>query len=85
LIVSSKEDRKIDWQGAGRAFATWAAFAISVAVMKLAGFLVGFAALTFFIVAVMYRKPLAVAALVALGAAASFYVVFPLSLGVALP
>jgi putative tricarboxylic transport membrane protein len=85
LVFSRKENQKIDWKGAGRAFAAWAAFAVSVALIKLAGFLVAFAALTFFIVAVMYRRPPAIAALVAIGVAAGFYVVFPLALGVALP
>ena len=85
LIFSKKENQKIEWTGAGRAFAAWAAFALSVALIKLAGFLIAFMALTLFIVAVMYRRPLATAALVAIGVAAGFYVVFPLALGVALP
>ena len=75
----------IDWGGAGRAFTTWLAFALAVALLKVAGFLVCFAALTFFIVAVMYRRPLRVAAAVAIGATAAFYLVFPLALGVKLP
>jgi len=85
LIFSKKENQKIEWTGAGRAFAAWAAFALSVALIKLAGFLIAFKALTLFIVAVMYRRPPVVAALVAIGVAAGFYVVFPLALGVALP
>ena len=85
LIFSKKENQKIEWTGAGRAFAAWAAFAVSVVMIKLAGFLIAFAALSFFIVAVMYRRPAVVAALVAIGVAAGFYVVFPLALGVALP
>ena len=85
LVFSRKEARKIEWKGAGRAFATWGAFAVSVAVLKAVGFLISFAALTFFIVAVMYRRPPAIAALVAIGVAAGFYLVFPLALGVALP
>jgi len=85
LVFSKKENQKIEWKGAGRAFATWGAFAVSVAVLKIVGFLISFAVLSFFIVAVMYRRPPAVAALVALGVAAGFYVVFPLALGVALP
>ena len=75
----------VSWRGAGRAFATWGAFAVSVAVLKVVGFLISFAVLTFFLVAVMYRRPPAIAALVAIGVAAGFYLVFPLALGVALP
>jgi putative tricarboxylic transport membrane protein len=88
LMVSSlkeKDQESINWSGAGRAFSTWAALAVAVAALKLAGFLICFAALSFFIVAVMYRRPLSVAAAVAIVGAAAFYAVFPLALGVKLP
>lgn len=88
LVISSisrKDIEAVDWRGARRAFATWLALAASVAALKVAGFLVSFAALTFFIVAVMYRRPPRVAAIVALAAAGAFYLVFPLALGVRLP
>jgi len=84
-LVLKSGGEAVSWRGAGRAFATWGAFAVSVAVLKVAGFLISFAVLTFFIVAVMYRRPPAIAALVAVGVAAGFYLVFPLALGVALP
>ena len=83
LVFTGKAE--VGWKGAGRAFATWTAFAVSVAVLKLIGFLISFALLTFFIVAVMYRRPPVVAALVAIGLAAGFWIVFPLALGVPLP
>jgi putative tricarboxylic transport membrane protein len=82
LVFTGKSET--GWKGAGRAFIAWAAFALSVAVLKLIGFLISFALLTFFIVAVMYRRPPA-AALVAIGLAAGFWIVFPLALGVPLP
>jgi putative tricarboxylic transport membrane protein len=88
LVASSlkkNNEEMIDWSGAGRAFGAWAALALSVAVLKLVGFLVSFAALTFFIVAVMYRRPWWVAALVGIAGAAGFYLVFALALGVKLP
>jgi len=88
LVMNSlkeKSGERIDWTGAGRAFATWGALVVAVAAFKLVGFLVAFAALTFFIVAVMYRRPLWVAATVGVVATAAFYVVFPLALGVRLP
>jgi len=88
LIVSSflpTQAESIDWRGAGRALGAWAAMAVSVAALKLLGFLICFAALTFFIVAVMYRRPLAVAVITAVASAAAFYLVFPLALGVKLP
>lgn len=85
LLVVSNRAETVEWHGAARALATWAVFAAAVALMKLAGFAIGFALLTFFIVAVMYRRPPALAAAVAVALAAGFYVVFPLALGVRLP
>jgi putative tricarboxylic transport membrane protein len=85
VVWSFKEEHVVDWSGAGRAFATWLAFAVAVAALKPLGFLVCLGALTFFIVAVMYRRPLKVAAAAALGLAAGFYVIFPLALNVKLP
>ena len=75
----------IAWRRIGRALAVWAALAASVAAFKLLGFVVSFAALTLFMVAVMYRQRLVVAATVAVATAAGFYVLFPLVLGVQLP
>ena len=88
LVISSlrrRQSEEIQWAGAGRAFAAWAAFAVGVAALKAVGFFVSLGALTFFIVAVMYRRPLKVAAAAAAAITAAFYVVFPLALGVALP
>jgi putative tricarboxylic transport membrane protein len=91
LVISSASRAQnadgggIEWRRIGRALAVWAALAGSVAAFKLLGFAVSFAALTFFIVAVMYRRRLAVAAAVATATAAGFYVLFPLALGVQLP
>jgi putative tricarboxylic transport membrane protein len=73
------------WRRIGRALAVGAALAASVAAFKLLGFVVSFAALTLFMVAVMYRRRLVVAAAVAAGTAAGFYLLFPLALGVQLP
>ena len=84
-LVASPGLARVDWRGSGRAFATWAAIAACVAALKWLGFVVAFAALTFFLVAVMYRKPVRTAAVVAFAVAAAFYVVFPLALGVPLP
>ena len=62
-----------------------AALAISLVLGKAVGFAVSFAALTYFIVAVMYRRGALRAVVVAVALVAAFYVVFPLALGVALP
>jgi putative tricarboxylic transport membrane protein len=85
VFGSLKRQTSVDWADAPRALATWAAFAAMCAAFKLIGLLPAFALLTFFIVAVMYRRPLAVAATVSVALAAGFYVLFPLALGVKLP
>lgn len=85
VLGSLKNQSRIDWSDAPRALAAWLAFAVMVAALKLIGFLAGFALLTFFIVAVMYRRPLKVAAVVSAALTASFYLIFALALGVKLP
>jgi putative tricarboxylic transport membrane protein len=85
VFTSLKTETKIDWSDAPRALATWGAFAAMCAAFKLIGFLPAFALLTFFIVAVMYRRPLMVAGTVSVALTAGFYLVFPLALGVKLP
>jgi putative tricarboxylic transport membrane protein len=90
LVLSSvlrkgAHEGAIAWRKVGRALGTWLAIALSVAACGYIGLLSSLALLTFFIVAVIYRRPLRVAATVGLFLAAGFYVVFPLALGVSLP
>jgi putative tricarboxylic transport membrane protein len=85
VVSSSKSQTRIDWSDAPRALATWGVFAVMCAAFKLIGFLPAFAILTFFLVAVMYRRPLKVAATVSAALTAGFYLLFPLALGVKLP
>lgn len=85
LRKSSTADRAINWRETGRVAATWLALVASVAMLKLLGFALSFALLTFFVIAVMYRRPLKIAALIAIASSAGFYVLFPLALGVTLP
>jgi hypothetical protein len=53
--------------------------------LKPLGFAASLAALTFFVAAVMYRRPPALAAALAVANAAAFYALFALALGVPLP
>jgi putative tricarboxylic transport membrane protein len=75
----------VEWRKTGRALAVWVALAVAVAAFKLLGFVLSFALLIFFLVAVMYRRPAGVAAAVAVAVAAGFYLVFPFALDVSLP
>jgi putative tricarboxylic transport membrane protein len=85
LKPSPEEAEVPDRFGVARSLMTWAAFAAAVALLKPLGFIVSFALLTFCIVAVVFRRPVAIAGATALAAAAAFYVTFPLALNVALP
>jgi putative tricarboxylic transport membrane protein len=86
-IVKRPRDQAstIDWRGAGRALGTWLALVAAVALLQPLGFVLSFVLLAFFTVAVIFRRPPATAALVAVLAAAAFYGIFPVLLGVALP
>jgi putative tricarboxylic transport membrane protein len=78
-------DEGVDRMGTFRALSTWAAFAAGVALLEPLGFVLTLMLLTFFIVAVIFRRSLATAATTAIAVAAAFYVTFPLALNVALP
>ena len=79
------EEGAIKWGGAGRALGTWAAFAGCALLLKPLGFALSFAALTFFVVKIIFGRPMLTAAVTAIGASAVFQLVFPLTLGVPLP
>jgi len=85
LRAAPGHGKPADWPRIRRALGVWLALAVSVALFKLVGFVVGFALLTYFIVAVVYRKPPGTAAIVAAATGAGFYLVFDLALGLALP
>ena len=79
------EPDEIRWRDLGRALTCWAAFVASIALMPLAGFAISFALLTWFIVAVMARRPQRIALALAIGGAVGFYALFEWALDMALP
>jgi putative tricarboxylic transport membrane protein len=89
-VLKSRDGRPgaagaIDWQAARRALATWGAFAVSVALMGVLGFVLSFALLTVFIVTVVFRRPMMTAVVTAIVAALAFHLIFPVILNVPLP
>lgn len=78
-------DPGIEWPKVRRALATWLACVATVAASTVVGLVISLGLLTFFIVAVVFRRPLGVATIVALALALGFYIVFPLALGVSVP
>jgi len=83
--VAARAPAVIAWHEVRRAFACWAAFMIAVALLKVLGFMASFALLTWFIVAVMFRRSHALALTVAVVGALLFQGVFDVGLGVSLP
>lgn len=83
--ASAEARRSVNWGQVSRALIAWGALAVSIALLKVLGFLLSFALLTLFVVVVMYRRPLATGLAIAIGSAAGFYLVFPLALNVTLP
>jgi putative tricarboxylic transport membrane protein len=77
--------KRSDWPRIARALSAWAALAVSVALFTTLGFALSLALLSYFVVAVMYRRPFRTAAAVAVATGAGFYLVFDLALGLALP
>jgi putative tricarboxylic transport membrane protein len=75
----------MDWPATGRAMTVWLAFALSVGLMDFLGFLISFALLSFFLVAVIFRRPFTTAAVVAVASALAFHLIFPVALSVSLP
>jgi putative tricarboxylic transport membrane protein len=73
------------WRDLGRALSCWLAFVASIALMPLLGFAVSFALLTWFIVAVMARKPQRIAIPLAVGGALGFVLLFEWALDLSLP
>ena len=79
------DGKPLEWRRIGRALGAWLALAVCVGLFGTLGFVLGLALLTYFIAAVMYRKPARTAATVAAATAACFYLVFDLALGLGLP
>ncbi len=86
LLQSARESGKpVNWREVGRALTAWAGLALCVGLLKVLGFLLAFGLFTFFLVAVMYRRPLVIALAVSVGTSVGFWLLFPLALNVALP
>lgn len=79
------KQKRVNWSELGRVFTCWAAFAACIALLNVLGFVVSFALMTWFMVAVMFRKSQPIAVGLAVGGALCFYALFSVALGVSLP
>jgi putative tricarboxylic transport membrane protein len=88
IAVSARrrlEAEPIRWSTAARPLAAWTALAVCVGLLELIGFAAAYGLLCFFLVAFVHRRPLWVATIVAVLAAAGFWLLFDFALGVQLP
>ena len=91
LVATAVARKKYTGAGAprladlGRALLCWVAFVVCIALMNVVGFMLAFAFLTWFVIAVMARRPQRVALPIAIGGAAAFYALFTWALDVSLP
>jgi putative tricarboxylic transport membrane protein len=76
---------ELRWSDLRRALTCWAVFAISIALLKVIGFMLAFALLTWFIVAIMYGQSHRKAFLLAVGGAVLFQSLFSWALEMQLP
>jgi putative tricarboxylic transport membrane protein len=84
-VLKPSSHAEVRWKDVSRAMTCWVAFTASVALMPLAGFIVSFALLTWFIVKVMCGERHRTALGVAIAGAAGFYALFELGLDLTLP
>ena len=81
----SAPHKPLKWRELGRALSCWGALAVSIAIFKFVGFMISFALLTWFIIAVMFRRPQPEALAYAIGGAVGFYALFSGALSLQLP
>jgi putative tricarboxylic transport membrane protein len=80
------ESRKtVNWREVASGLSAWAGLALCVGLLKVLGFVLAFGLFVFFLVAVLYRRPLRTAVAVAVGMTLGFYLLFPLALSTELP
>lgn len=79
------KQNSLKWVELRRALTCWIALAICVAVIKYVGFMIAFGLLTWFIIAIMFRRPQREALSYAIGGAVGFYALFSWGLDLQLP
>ena len=79
------KSKVIRWDELRRAMTCWAALAVCVAIIKFVGFMIAFGLLTWFIIAIMFRRTQTEALAYAFGGAVGFYALFSWALELPLP
>jgi hypothetical protein len=79
------KQKTLQWGELRRAMACWIALAICVATLKYVGFMIAFGLLTWFIIAIMFRRSQREALAYSVGGAVGFYALFSWGLELQLP
>jgi putative tricarboxylic transport membrane protein len=79
------KQKTMQWAELRRAMTCWVALAICVAILKYVGFMIAFGLLTWFIIAIMFRRSQREALAYAIGGAVGFYALFSWGLDLQLP
>jgi len=83
---SPEDDREpLDRQGITKALTTWAALAVSVPLMVVLGFMLGFGLVAFFMIRFVFERSYRTSAIVALSIAVVLHLLFPVLLEAPLP
>ena len=85
VLKRPEDNGGVAWPEVGRAMICWAAFVGCILLMNFVGFIIAFAALTWFMVSVMAKQPLKVSLPIAIGGAVGFWLLFDKALDVSLP
>jgi len=85
VLKRPADDGGVAWEEVRRAMLCWAGFVGSIIAMNFAGFIVGFALLTWFMVTVMAKQSQRIALPLAIGGALGFWALFSWALDVGLP
>jgi hypothetical protein len=80
-----RSQKVLRWSELRRAMTCWAALAVCVAILKYVGFMIAFGLLTWFIIAIMFKRPQKMALAYAIGGAVGFYALFSWALELQLP
>jgi putative tricarboxylic transport membrane protein len=84
-VLKPSRRAQVRWRDVARALTCWIAFVGCVALMPIAGFVVSFSLLTWFIIQAMFGERARVALPIAVGGALGFYALFELALDLSLP
>ena len=75
----------VNWSELRRVASCWAAFVACIALLQPLGFILSFGLMTWFLVSVLFRKPLVIALSTAVIGPLVFYALFTFALGISLP